>query len=204
MGAGSKRVIQYFSIANGRIAESVRLPNGEWGDEINHDFYVGFLRWVEIFDDTYQNKPVQKVRLVFLDSDNKDQIAYLKFTLKSWASISFFGRIMRVELDSEFTLTALKSKNADKVTFLRISQSGQNIEGEKDFPEPTAIDRDTKDWRITIARIESNVHELQQKLVSIHGGPYHSSEKHAEDNHPGVAIPVSSPKPASRFPDHAF
>jgi len=203
MGAGARKTYEFYNVSMGKLVQSIKKEDGTGWLKKPWQHYTGFLRWISIKDDTYQNRPTKKLELVMLDSDNTDQEAIITSTLKTWFVIGFFQRIGSVDLKRAFTVGTGESKQQAKVTFCWMHQDGSEIPMDESYPRPITIDAETKDYRAVIERIEADIKNIQKALVSIYGAPYRITRATAsEDNHPGVGMPVrSEPKTVQSQPE---
>ena len=150
---------KYVSVANGKLNTKVGAEKKEF------DYFEGTLLSIGTIEDTYEEKPIQKVELIMSNGDNEK--IKLKFTLEAWFSVGFFSRIGKIDLTKQFRIGAFPSEKNEKISFCYMRQGDKKIEAEKSAPRPVKKQMGKKtvdDWTEFDKFADSCIAKLSKKL----------------------------------------
>jgi predicted DNA-binding antitoxin AbrB/MazE fold protein len=150
---------KFANVANGKMHMKV-------GDEKKEfDYFDGQLVGIQIIEDTYEEKPLQKVELTLANGE-KEKVK-LKFTLEAWYSVGFFARIAKIDLTKQFRLGVFQSEKNEKVSFCYMKQGEKKIEADKTIPRPvkkTLGKKVVDDWTDFDTFVDKMIEKLTKQL----------------------------------------
>ena len=129
--------------------------------------YSGKLEKVEIFEDEFEGKPMDKVRLTLKD-EKTDETCLLTFTAESFYALGFFARINNIkDFDKAITIGVSKSEQNEKISFCWLKQGETKIGKTEDFikPEKMQVSKNTTVtvWTKCIEQFRIQVEQINAK-----------------------------------------
>lgn len=129
MGLNESSNLLYINVSKGK------LITGSGENKKEFISYTGTLLKIEPFQDEYEGKPQNKIRLTFNDGEDPRN-ASITFLEDSWFGVGFFARILNIDFKKPFTLGVIQSDKNEKVSFCYLKQGDKKIEKHPDLVSP--------------------------------------------------------------------
>lgn len=156
-GDGGKKL--YLNVSCGKLVNKKQ--------NISAYAYTGKLEKVEIFEDEFEGKPMDKVR-VFLKDEKTDETCLLTFSAESFYALGFFDRINNVkDFDKAITIGVSGSDKNEKISFCWLKQGEEKIGRTLDYIQPKKIetgrDKYVTVWTECIEQFRIQVEQINAK-----------------------------------------